>query len=148
MKNQEHYQAALSRAASGLAMSNYPVIFAGFAGMGIPESEIRPRENVFTYNAWKALGRHVRKGQHGVTVLTFIDVTKEDKETGEKETHSRPWHTTVFHISQTELDKPNGQPATAPQVMPETVEPNEESAAAPQGFKIEDPLSGQTIGSF
>jgi hypothetical protein len=148
MKNQEHYQGALSRAASGVTMSNYPAIFAGFTEMGIPESEIKPRENVFTYNAWKALGRQVRKGQHGVKVLTFIDVTKEDKETGEKNTHRRPWHTTVFHISQTEPDKPNGQPTTAPQVMPETVEPNEESVAAPQGFKIEDPLSGQTIGSF
>ena len=113
MKNQEHYQEALSRAASGITMSNYPAIFAGFAQMGIPESEIKPRENIFTYNAWKAVGRHVRTGQHGVKVLTFIDMTKEDKETGEKETHSRPWHTTVFHISQTEADKANGQPVTA-----------------------------------
>lgn len=148
MKNQEQCQEALSRAASGITMGNYPAIFAGFAQMGIPESEIRPRENIFTYDAWKALGRQVKQGQHGVRVLTFIDMTKEDKETGEKKTHRRPWHTTVFHISQTEPDKPNGQPATAPQVMPEAVELNEESAAAPQGFKIEDPLSGQTIGSF
>jgi hypothetical protein len=113
MKTQEQYQEALSRAASGITMSNYPAIFAGFAQMGIPESEIKPRENIFTYNAWKALGRHVKKGQHGVRVLTFIDISKEDKETGEKETHSRPWHTTVFHISQTEADKANGQPVTA-----------------------------------
>jgi len=28
----------------------------GFAAKGIPESEIKPRENVFTFNAWKALG--------------------------------------------------------------------------------------------
>ena len=113
MKTQEQYQEALSRAASGITMSNYPAIFAGFAQMGIPESEIKPRENIFTYNAWKALGRHVKKGQHGVKVVTFIDVTKEDKETGEKDTHSRPWHTTVFHISQTDPDNGDGQPVTA-----------------------------------
>lgn len=113
MKTQEQYQEALGRASGGLSMGNYPAIFAGFAQIGIPESEIKPRENIFTYNAWKALGRHVKKGQHGVKVVTFIDVTQEDKETGEKETHSRPWHTTVFHISQTEADKANGQPVTA-----------------------------------
>jgi hypothetical protein len=113
MKTQEQYQEALSRAASGITMSNYPAIFAGFAQMGIPESEIKPRENIFTYNAWKALGRHVKKGQHGIRVLTFIDISKEDKETGEKKSYSRPWHTTVFHISQTEADKANGQPVTA-----------------------------------
>ena len=84
MKNHEQYKEALSRAASGITMSNYPAIFAGFAQMGIPESEIKPRENIFTYNAWKALGRHVKKGQHGIRVLTFIDISKEDKETGGK----------------------------------------------------------------
>ena len=41
---------ALSRATTGLSMSNYPTIY-GFKEKGIPESEIRPRENVFTYNA-------------------------------------------------------------------------------------------------
>ena len=99
-------QEALSRATSGLTLSNYPAIFAGFMAKGIPESEIQPRVNVFTFNAWKALGRSVRKGEHGVHVLTFIDTVKEetDEQTGEvkKRVSSRPWGTTVFHISQTE----------------------------------------------
>ncbi len=73
---------------------------------GIPESEIRPRENVFTYEAWKALGRHVRKGEHGVKILTRIDGSKTvcDKETGEEkeQSYSFPHTTTVFHVSQTE----------------------------------------------
>jgi hypothetical protein len=59
---------ALSRATSGLSMSNYPTIYGGFMEKGIPESEIKPRENVFTYNAWRALGRQVRRGEHGVKV--------------------------------------------------------------------------------
>jgi hypothetical protein len=63
---------ALSRATTGLSMSNYPTIYSGFMEKGIPELEIKPRENVFTYAAWRALGRQVRRGEHGVKVLTFI----------------------------------------------------------------------------
>ena len=101
--NREQERAeALTRAVSGQTMSNYPAIFQGFIAKGIPESEIRPRENVFTFDAWKALGRYVRKGEHGVKVMTFIECSKENKETGEKDSFRRPWTTTVFHVSQTE----------------------------------------------
>jgi len=94
---------ALSRATAGLSVSNYPTIYGGFMEKGIPESEIKPRENVFTYNAWRALGRQVRRGEHGVKVLTFIDCQKRDEQTGElKEHYRRPFSTTVFHISQTD----------------------------------------------
>ena len=92
---------ALARAVSGQSYSNFPAIFQGFAAKGIPESEIKPRENVFTFDAWKALGRVVRRGEHGVKVVTFIEHTVEDKETGERKAVRRPWTTTVFHISQT-----------------------------------------------
>jgi N-terminal domain of anti-restriction factor ArdC len=94
---------ALARATTGLSMSNYPTIYGGFMEKGIPESEIKPRENVFTYNAWRALGRQVRRGEHGVKVLTFIDCQKRDEETGQlKERFRRPFSTTVFHVSQTD----------------------------------------------
>ena len=94
---------ALSRAISGQSVANYAQIYRGFMARGIPESEIKPRENVFTYDAWRALGRQVRRGEHGVKVLTFIDCQKKDEETSEvKETYRRPWFTTVFHISQTD----------------------------------------------
>jgi len=95
---------ALTRAVSGQTMSNYPAIFQGFIAKGIPESEIHPRENVFTSEAWKALGRYVRKGEHGVKVVTFIETKgKEvDQDTGEPKFIRRPWSTTVFHVSQTE----------------------------------------------
>jgi len=72
MTAQERRAEALTRACTGQTLSNYPAIFQGFMAMGIPESDIKPRENVFTYEAWNALGRHVRKGQHGVKVVTFI----------------------------------------------------------------------------
>ena len=98
-----NHREALSRAISGQSVANYAQIFQGFMARGIPESETKPRENVFTYDAWRALGRQVRRGEHGVKVLTFIDCQKKDDETGEvKETYRRPWFTTVFHISQTE----------------------------------------------
>ena len=104
---QEVRREALARAVSGQSFSNFPAIFQGFAAKGIPESEIKPRENVFTFEAWKALGRVVRRGEHGVKVVTFIDCpSKEtDKDTGERKMIRRPWTTTVFHVSQTEALK-------------------------------------------
>jgi antirestriction protein ArdC len=83
-------------------MTNYPAIFAGFIEKGIPEYDIKPRENVFTFNAWKALGRSVKRGEHGVKVVTFIErsVTEHDPATGEQVDRSirSPHTTTVFHM--------------------------------------------------
>ena len=95
---------SLKRAVSGQSFTNFPAIFQGFAAKGIPESEIKPRENVFTFQAWKALGRVVRRGEHGVKICTFIESkSKEiDRDTREAKIIRRPWTTTVFHISQTE----------------------------------------------
>jgi antirestriction protein ArdC len=106
-RTDEVRQEALTRAISGQTMSNYPAIYQGFIAKGIPESEIHPRENVFTFNAWRALGRTVRRGEHGVKVLTFIDrASKEiDKDTGERKMVRLAWSTTVFHVSQTEALK-------------------------------------------
>jgi len=115
--NREQMQAeALSRAVQGQSFSNWPAIIAGFVAKGIPESEILPRENVFTYHAWRALGRQVRRGEHGVKVVTFVSVkgeeSKEDVDgvesngvdgtNGRKRGFRRPWTATVFHVSQTE----------------------------------------------
>jgi hypothetical protein len=106
-------QEALDRAMSGQAMSNWPAIFAGFVAKGIPEHDIKPRENIFTYHAWRALGRQVRRGEHGVKVCTFVACegkNDEGKPEGEEATepnkakrgYRRPWTATVFHVSQTD----------------------------------------------
>src|ERR1700693_5114826 len=110
-KESQSRQEALSRAISGQSFTNFPAIFQGFAAKGIPESEIRPRENVFTFDAWKALGRVVRRGEHGVKVVTFIErQSKEtDPDTGERKIIRRPWTTTVFHVSQTDPLKGGAQ---------------------------------------
>ncbi|MFL5329897.1 MAG: ArdC-like ssDNA-binding domain-containing protein [Gemmataceae bacterium] len=98
---------ALSRAATGQSLSNWPAIIDGFTAKGIPESEILPRENVFTYHAWRALGRQVRRGEHGVRVLTFVACdaksgTSQEGEAQAKRRFNRPWSATVFHVSQTD----------------------------------------------
>ena len=97
---------ALTRAVTGQSLSNYPQIFRGFMSMGIDESNIKPRENIFTYQAWKALGRQVRKGEHGVKVCTFVPMElkdgKADDGTDKTIVKSKPRTTTVFHISQTD----------------------------------------------
>ena len=109
-------QAALARAVSGQSLSNWPAIIAGFTAKGIPESDILPRENVLTYHAWRAVGRQVRRGEHGVKVSTFVACEGKAEPTGEdcdgvideaprKRGYRRPWTATVFHVSQTDLIK-------------------------------------------
>jgi antirestriction protein ArdC len=109
MTAQEIQQEALTRATCGKTMSNYPAIINGFMAKGIPAEQIEPRVNCLTFHAWKALGRKVRKGEHGVKVTTFVPVadktrTTTDPQTGEVSVRqaTRPWFTTVFHVSQTD----------------------------------------------
>ena len=91
-----HQAEALQRATTNQSFANYPAIIEGFAARGIPPEQIRPRENVFTFNAWRQLSRTVKKGEKGVQITTWIPVEKD----GEK--FVRPKLTTVFHITQTQ----------------------------------------------
>jgi antirestriction protein ArdC len=104
MTKQQREAEALSRATTSQTVSNYPAIISGFVAKGIPEAEIQPRENVLTYDAWRAIGRQVQKGEHGVKVVTYSERTVTDQENGKEVTRTirRPWFTTVFHISQTD----------------------------------------------
>ena len=104
MTKQEQYSQALDKAINGNSFANYPAILQGFIDKGIPEDQIKPRENVFTYKAWKALGRQVRRGEHGVKVHTFIDLPEKTDESGDVIERARrvPRCTTVFHVSQTD----------------------------------------------
>ena len=105
-KVNERNEDALHRALTNESLSNYNTIINGFISRGISEDDIKPRENIFTYAAWKALGRQVKKGEHGIKICTFIpiDSKEKDKKTGEVvfKTSSRPRMTTVFHITQTD----------------------------------------------
>jgi len=95
--------AALGRAREGRTCTNDLLIIAAYAAKGI---DAHPRLDVFTFNAWKALHRHVRKGEHGVRVLTYAhkDTVKSD---GTTEEHSFPTSAVVFHVTQTNPDTEN-----------------------------------------
>ena len=105
MSNAEIQTEALSRAQAGQSLTNYPAIIRGFTDRGIPENDILPRENVFTFHAWKALGRVVKKGEHGVKVMTYVPMTKkttgDDGEETVEQIGSKPRVAFVFHVSQT-----------------------------------------------
>ena len=92
---------ALSRAVKGQKLTNYPAIIDGFAAKGIALEAIKPRENIFTFHAWKALGRSVRKGEHGVKITTVIDCDKTLGD-GLRVPVKKAKNVTVFHISQTD----------------------------------------------
>jgi len=94
---------ALTRAQSGQSLTNYPAIYEGFLAKGLPEDAIQPRVNVLTFHAWRALGRTVRRGEHGVRVLTWISTASETADDGTVTPgHRFPKSSTVFHVSQTE----------------------------------------------
>ena len=93
---------SLHNATSRESTMNYGAIIRGFVDMNIPISDIKPRENVFTFNAWRGLGRSVSKGQHGVAICTFVPRRVTDNKTGEIKETRMPRQTTVFHITQTE----------------------------------------------
>jgi len=99
---------ALDRAQNGQSWANYGAIYQGFMERGIPEEEILPRENVLTFQAWRAKGRHVRRGEHGVRVTTWIDIAEARDDSGAvtRKAGRRPWSAVVFHVSQTDPDSP------------------------------------------
>lgn len=106
MTKAEMQAEALANARAGQSVMNYAAIFQGFMAKGIAEADIKPRENVFTFHAWKALGRSVKRGEHGVRVVTFVECSANERDpaTGEEKavSYRRPHSTTVFHLSQTE----------------------------------------------
>ena len=101
MTNPQMQNEALARARGNVSVANFPAIIEGFMERGIPEHEIRPRENVFTYHAWRALGHTVKKGEHGVHILTWLACEKKDDAGEVIETYRRPKSAVVFHVSQT-----------------------------------------------
>jgi len=103
MNKSQIQKEALNRATTNSSARNYGLIFSGFTAKGIPEVDIKPRENVLTFHAWRALGRQVRKGEKGGKICTWINTTKnteQDDGTITIKHGKRPWTATVFHVSQ------------------------------------------------
>lgn len=101
---------ALKNATENNSVANYQAIFEGFAAKGIVE-DVQPRINVFTYNAWRAQGRQVRKGETGVKVTTYINAKGKEAEGGEGQTEGFKFArgVAVFHITQTDAIEPKGE---------------------------------------
>jgi antirestriction protein ArdC len=96
---------AHQRATSGRMNGNYVAILTAFSERGIPLDDIRPRENVLTYHAWRHVGRQVRRGEKGVRVTTWIPVEKEESDGngGTKTVEKKiPKTAIVFHVTQTD----------------------------------------------
>lgn len=97
--------AALERAQGGKTCGNDLLVIAAFAARGI---DAHPRVDVFTFAAWKALHRHVRRNEHGVHVASYAR-RQEVKPDGTTAEHSFPTSAVVFHITQTDPDEGQGE---------------------------------------
>ena len=95
--------AALGRAREGRMCANDLLVIAAYAVKGI---DAHPRVDVFTYNAWRSLHHHVRKGEHGVRITTYTH-TETLNPDGTTEEQSFPVSAVVFHVSQTDPDTEN-----------------------------------------
>lgn len=97
-KSAERASEALARASNPQSIINIQTVLAAAAERGIHDAE--PGVNVLTFEAWKGLGRYVRKGEKALAKLvTWVPI--RDKETGEQ-TGKFPKTVAVFHINQTE----------------------------------------------
>ncbi len=76
-------------------------------------TNVRPGENVLTFNAWKALGRKVKKGEKGIKIPVYFSRSTADQA---DEDSSRTIRTNahVFHESQTEPATPGTTPPPIP----------------------------------
>jgi len=100
MTKQGQQSEALANALQNQSTMNYSTIFEQFAERGI--DDIQPRVNVFSYNAWLAIGRQVRKGEHGVRIVTWIPMSKKDAAGEAQSIGRKPKTVSVFHVSQTD----------------------------------------------
>lgn len=96
----EQQAEALNRAANGQPCANDVAVVEHYSAAGINAT---PRVDVFTYNAWRALGRQVRKGEKGCKLLTWIPCKgKKPNPDAEAPRFMRKKVTAVFHVSQTD----------------------------------------------
>jgi hypothetical protein len=96
-ERRRHQLESLHRAQTGTPNTNDQLVIQEFAARGIAAS---PRVDVFTYAAWLALGRQVRRGERSVCVTTWVPI--QTKETPPRQ-RMIPRRAYVFHISQTDL---------------------------------------------
>lgn len=118
---------ALNRARTGNTCENDMIIMVEFATRGI---DAHPRVDCLTFNAWKALHRHVRKGEHGVCVPVYFQKDQK-KDDGTTEQRTIRTGAVVFHISQTDPDEEK-RPADEDKYEAELLKQEQEDEAQAQ----------------
>lgn len=105
----ETREEALARIRSGFSKNDQAVIIA-FAEAGIDPDQITPRQNVLTFDAWKAAGRQVAKGATSLRIEVWVPRKgKKTEEDDEKKGGALMRRTArLFHESQT---LPKGTPS-------------------------------------
>ncbi len=83
------------------SITNEEKVTKEFLKRGIPEGQIKHKENIFTFKKWEFLGRMVRKGEHGVRIITLAPHKPRRFSKSGKEL-LQPFVTSVFHVTQTE----------------------------------------------
>jgi len=113
---------ALARATGCRSMENMVAVLEHFGNTrGLGYDSVEPGKNVLTFHAWRAVGRHVKRGEKGFRVETWVPrVERVRLPDGTESAQSRQMHSRafVFHISQTE---PDGGTAPAPVPAPESL---------------------------
>jgi hypothetical protein len=108
----------LARIQSGFSKNDLVVVEA-FAAAGVDPADIAPRENVLTFNAWKATDRRVAKGAKSLRVTVYVpkrggsaddaDDNGTDENGKKKRGGMIPKTARLFHVSQTvAIDGPKG----------------------------------------
>jgi hypothetical protein len=94
------YADALNRAENPRNLINIQTVFEAASAKGIADA--MPGENVLTFNAWKAKGRVVKKGEKALAMLpVFYSRDVRDPSSGDVQTQKHAGRAAVFHISQT-----------------------------------------------
>lgn len=106
-KRETQEREALERGSRSMPNGNDMVALLAFEARGIPAQQVDtfgPNQNVYTYAAWRAKGRQVRKGEKSVKLTVWRPFgEKPDPETGKiKPERMLPVSACVFHVSQTD----------------------------------------------
>lgn len=80
-KMRETMTAETATTFSGYSVANAIAVRAGLADRGC---SCEPYADVFTFNRWRAQGRTVLKGEHGIKIPVIVRGQTTDKETGEE----------------------------------------------------------------
>ena len=88
-----------ARSFQGYSVANAAAVVHGLAARGC---HCEPYADVFTFARWRAQGRTVRKGQHGIRLPVIVHGESTDKDTGETRTYSLRRASFVFCRCQTD----------------------------------------------